>query len=63
MKATFAAATAAALAGTSAAASLHQRHGHDQFHALLKKNPTNGTEESCGCTTIYSTWYGEPTRM
>lgn len=66
MKASFAAATAVALAGTSTAASLHHRHGHEQFHNLAKKNYptgglTNGTEE-CGCTTIYSTYYGEATR-
>ncbi|RYP49761.1 hypothetical protein DL768_004548 [Monosporascus sp. mg162] len=60
MKATFAAATAAALVGTTAAGTLHYRHGHEVFHGLLKKNPTNGTE-TCGCTTIYSTYYGEPT--
>lgn len=43
------------------------------FHDLAKKNyptggltggltnGTNGTAESCGCTTIYSTYYGEAT--
>ncbi len=62
MKATFAAATAAALVGTSTAASLHQRHGHEAFHQLMKDSPANATEEQCGCTTIYSTYYGEATR-
>ncbi|KAK7755260.1 hypothetical protein SLS62_002765 [Diatrype stigma] len=37
MKASFAAVTVAALAGTSAAATLHQRHGHQVFHDLAKK--------------------------
>lgn len=57
MRATIAAATAA-LVGSTTAATLH--HRHEAFHALAKKNPTNGTEV-CGCTTIYSTYYGEPT--
>ena len=57
MRATIAAATAA-LVGSTTAATLH--HRHEAFHALAKKNPTNGTEV-CGCTTFYSTYYGEPT--
>ncbi|XXG94620.1 hypothetical protein Hte_000877 [Hypoxylon texense] len=55
MKATFA---VAALAGAASAGSIHHRHAHDAFRALEKKNYDNGT---CGCTTIYSTYYGEAT--
>jgi hypothetical protein len=58
MKATVLA-TAAAMVGVSAAAS----HGHRHLHrALFEKKDT---EAVCtpGCTTIYSTITGEPTRM
>ncbi|KAI6093765.1 glycoside hydrolase family 17 protein [Hypoxylon rubiginosum] len=55
MKATFA---VAALVGAASAGSIHHRHAHDAFHALEKKNYDNAT---CGCTTIYSTYYGEAT--
>ncbi|KAI1382149.1 glycoside hydrolase family 17 protein [Hypoxylon crocopeplum] len=58
MKATFAVAAAAALAGGVSAGSIHHRHAHDAFRALEKKGYDNGT---CGCTTIYSTYYGEAT--
>ena len=58
MKATLAAATAALVGGTTAA-SLH--HRHEAFHGLMKKNPPSNATEACGCTTIYSTYYGEPT--
>ncbi|OTB06610.1 glycoside hydrolase family 17 protein [Hypoxylon sp. CI-4A] len=59
MKATFAMAAAAAFAGVNAA-SVHHRHAHahDAMRALEKKGYDNGT---CGCTTIYSTYYGEAT--
>ncbi|KAI0383882.1 glycoside hydrolase family 17 protein [Hypomontagnella monticulosa] len=57
MKATFAIAAAAAIGGASAG-SVHHRHAHDAYRALEKKNYDNGT---CGCTTIYSTYYGEAT--
>ncbi|KAI0842048.1 glycoside hydrolase family 17 protein [Hypoxylon sp. FL0890] len=60
MKATIAAAAVAALAGGVSAGSVHHRHAHahDAFRALEKKDYNNGT---CGCTTIYSTYYGEAT--
>ncbi|KAI2629771.1 glycoside hydrolase family 17 protein [Hypoxylon sp. NC1633] len=58
MKATFAVAAAAALAGGVSAGSVHHRHAHEAFHALEKKSYDNAT---CGCTTIYSTYYGEAT--
>lgn len=60
MKATFAVAAAAALTGVNAV-SVHHRHAraHDAFHALEKK----ADNATCGCTTIYSTYYGEATRM
>ncbi|KAI0003986.1 glycoside hydrolase family 17 protein [Xylariaceae sp. FL0662B] len=62
MKATYAVAAAAALAGAANAGSIHHRHAHGMFHALEKKDYDNST---CGCTTvcttIYSTYYGEAT--
>lgn len=64
MKATFAIAAAAALVG-GASANVHNRHVHDSFHGKVEKKgyavDKNSTTE-CGCTTIYSTWYGEATR-
>jgi exo-beta-1,3-glucanase (GH17 family) len=59
MKSTFTVAAAAVLAGTASASDLHPRHGHDIFHAKARDVFKNETE--CGCTTIYSTYYGEPT--
>ncbi|KAI1208849.1 glycoside hydrolase family 17 protein [Annulohypoxylon truncatum] len=58
MKATFAAAAVAALAGSAAAGSVHHRHAHahDQARAFAKRD-----NSTCGCTTIYSTYYGEAT--
>ncbi|KAI0176249.1 glycoside hydrolase family 17 protein [Hypoxylon sp. FL1284] len=56
MKATFT--VAVALAGAASAGSIHHRHAHDAYRALEKKTFDNGT---CGCTTIYSTYYGEAT--
>lgn len=59
MKGGFVAAALAALAsGVSAA---HHRHAHEH---LFKKG-LNGTAEMCtpGCTTIWKTITGEPTRM
>ncbi|KAI0600201.1 glycoside hydrolase superfamily [Biscogniauxia sp. FL1348] len=53
MKATYA---VAALTAGASAASVHHRHA--QLHGLQKKAVDNST---CGCTTIYSTFYGEPT--
>ncbi|CAJ2501708.1 Uu.00g045610.m01.CDS01 [Anthostomella pinea] len=55
MKTTYA---VAALAAGANAASIHHRHAHDALHALEKKSNDNST---CGCTTIYSTYYGQPT--
>ena len=54
MKATIA---VAALAAGASAGSVHHRH----FHGHAKKGYE--AEETCGCTTVYSTYYGEPTRM
>ncbi|KAI0102902.1 glycoside hydrolase family 17 protein [Nemania sp. FL0031] len=53
MKATLAA--VAALAAGASAGSVHHKHGH----AHAKKGYE--AEETCGCTTVYSTYYGEPT--
>ncbi|KAI0187412.1 glycoside hydrolase family 17 protein [Xylaria flabelliformis] len=54
MKATLA---VAALAAGASAGSVHHRHNHAALHA--KKGYE--TEETCGCTTVYSTYYGQPT--
>ncbi|KAI3328883.1 glycoside hydrolase family 17 protein [Xylariaceae sp. AK1471] len=54
MKGTFA---IAALAAGASAGSIHGRHNHAALHA--KKGYE--TEETCGCTTVYSTYYGQPT--
>jgi hypothetical protein len=59
MKATVAAAAAALLGGVTA--SNVRRHAHDAFHGLEKKG--HSSNDTCGCTTIYSTYYGEATRM
>ncbi|KAI4602734.1 hypothetical protein KJ359_007952 [Pestalotiopsis sp. 9143b] len=64
MKATFAVAAAAAIGAS--ASSIHNRHAHNGLHAQLEKKgypavPANTTAEECGCTTIYSTYYGEAT--
>ncbi|KAL6402926.1 putative beta-glucosidase btgE [Ilyonectria robusta] len=55
MKGTVAAAAVAVLASGAQAAYPHHRRAHD----LFKRG-----EESCvpGCTTIWTTIYGEPTR-
>ncbi|KAI0515249.1 glycoside hydrolase family 17 protein [Xylaria bambusicola] len=52
MKATLA---VAALAAGVSAGSVHHRH----IHAHAKKGYE--AEDTCGCTTVYSTYYGEPT--
>lgn len=57
MKASFVAATAA-FAGLASAGSAHRR-AHDQFKAV-ERDATPA--EECGCSTVYTTWYGEPTR-
>jgi hypothetical protein len=55
MKGTFA---IAALAAGASAGSAHARHNHALAHA--KKGYE--VAETCGCTTVYSTYYGQPTR-
>lgn len=59
MKGTFAAAAVAALTGAASASHAH-RHAHELFAAKRFQ-----TGEVCvpGCTTIWSTITGEPTRM
>jgi len=57
MKATLA---IAALAAGASAGSVHHRHNHAGAHLKAKKGYP--TEETCGCTTVYSTYYGQPTR-
>ncbi|GAP83458.1 putative glycoside hydrolase family 17 protein [Rosellinia necatrix] len=56
MKATLA---VAALAAGVSAGSIHHRHNHGAAHAHAKKGYE--AEETCGCTTVYSTYHGEPT--
>lgn len=67
MKATFAVAAAAAMVGGVSASTIHNRHAHEGFHAqqLEKKAYAAAPVDNstCGCTTIYSTYYGEATRM
>ncbi|KAI0125889.1 glycoside hydrolase [Xylariales sp. AK1849] len=60
MKATYAVAAAAALAGGISAGNVHHRHVHEVFHGLEKKGHEN---ETCvaACTTIYTTITGEAT--
>lgn len=59
---------APALLGFSLASSVH-RHGHPEFHnkchdALLKRNTPPLLQNSTGeCTTYWTTFYGEPTRI
>ncbi|KAL8688464.1 MAG: hypothetical protein Q9218_005636 [Villophora microphyllina] len=60
--------TASTLLGLCVARSVHQ-HGHEQFHnerreALLARNKLESSPTAnvtCGCTTVWTTWYGEPT--
>ncbi|KAI5866872.1 glycoside hydrolase family 17 protein [Durotheca rogersii] len=61
MKATLAVAAAAALAGGVNAGSVHHRHAHNAVRVALEKKDYNN--ETCGCTTIYKTFYGEPTLL
>lgn len=53
MKGGFAVAAVAAMA--HGASAINHRHGHELFHKKAEM-------ESCGCTTIYTTITGEPTR-
>jgi exo-beta-1,3-glucanase (GH17 family) len=57
MKGSTFAAAAAAMAGSAAAARLHHRHAG--AHELFRKD--DGSMCLPECTTIYSTFYGEPT--
>ncbi|KAH8603067.1 glycoside hydrolase superfamily [Bisporella sp. PMI_857] len=66
MKAGVLAVAAAIATGASAANHAGRRHAHAAFHGEAKRDyavfPTGvEPEPTCGCTTIYSTWYGEPT--
>ncbi|KAK9771378.1 putative Beta-glucosidase btgE [Seiridium cardinale] len=61
MKATFAVAAAAALVGGVSASSIKHRHVHDAFKGNLEKKGYATDNSTCGCTTVYSTWYGEAT--
>ncbi|KAI0401859.1 glycoside hydrolase family 17 protein [Xylaria palmicola] len=56
MKATLA---IAALAAGASAGSVHHRHNHAGAHAHAKKGYE--AEDTCGCTTVYSTYFGQPT--
>ena len=55
-------AVAATIIGSAAAG---QHHAHQAFHnqRLEARDAVGGPENStCGCTTSYTTFYGEPTR-
>jgi hypothetical protein len=62
MKAGFLAVAAAIASGVSAKGHHHGRHNHEAFH-LERGLYSTGSPETCGCTTIYTTIYGEATRM
>ncbi|CAL8575108.1 hypothetical protein XPA_001051 [Xanthoria parietina] len=57
--------SASAILGFSVASSIHRKHEevHDRRHQDLFKRHTSeaSANSSCGCTTIWSTIYGEPT--
>jgi hypothetical protein len=61
MKASIALAVAALLSVSNA--SHEKRHGHMNFHEkrVDTELETASANASCGCTTIWSTWYGEAT--
>jgi len=58
MKAGLLAVAAAIAVGVNASGHSGHRHAHQAFH--MERN-ANASEPTCGCTTIYSTFYGEPT--
>jgi len=60
MKSAIVAAAAAVLAEGVAASHVHHRHAHDMFKK--RAYPTEGEVCVPGCTTIYTTITGEPTR-
>ena len=63
MKAGFLAVATAMAVGVSASGHAGRRHAHEAFHlarGLLTTGPA--PEATCGCTTIYTTIYGEATR-
>jgi hypothetical protein len=50
---------------SSAAAGVHERrHAHENFHRLRRQDSVDSSSAnvSCGCTTIYTTYYGEASR-
>ncbi|KAL8664383.1 MAG: hypothetical protein Q9202_003072 [Teloschistes flavicans] len=57
------------LLGLCLASSVVHQHAHEQFHnqrrdALLARNKLEASSTAnatCGCTTVWTTWYGEPT--
>ena len=57
--------TVAAILGFSVASSIHRKHEeiHNKRHEDLFERHTSeaSANSSCGCTTIWSTIYGEPT--
>jgi hypothetical protein len=61
MKAGFLAVAAAIASGVSAKAITTVVHNHEAFH-LERGLYSTGVPETCGCTTIYTTIYGEATR-
>ena len=64
MKVTLQAIAASALLGNVViAGSLNdRRHAHEALHRLRRQAATNTTADAtCGCTTYYTTFWGEPT--
>lgn len=60
MKAGFLAIAAALATGVVAKGHAARRHAHEAFHLEKKEY---APEPTCGCTTIYTTITGSPTRM
>lgn len=53
---------AGALVASQAVALAHQHHQHVQLHNALQRIQERGDQNAtCGCTTTYTTFYGEPT--
>lgn len=63
MKAGLFAVAAAVASGVNAVNHAGRRHAHQDFHLARNLLTTAAAEPTCGCTTIYTTITGEPTRQ
>lgn len=63
MRAGFYALAASAVLGYATAS--HNHHAHDEFHHMRRHTVEEAeeTNATCLCTTTYTTYYGEPTRV